>query len=152
MPGAFRLLAAPSQDDPSAPEAGVIASLAGATFDRVVVDLPADSDHREELSEVTNALLLVVPPTHEGMTRARTAAARRPEDRLGFVANRLGAGSDVPMSELVPVLGCPLVAELPCTPALRDAEDEHRLLARPWSRWARGIKRVSRALESQGTA
>jgi hypothetical protein len=51
------------------------------------------------------------------------------------------------MSELVPILGCPALVELPCTPALRDAEDEHRLLSRPWTRWARGVEVVARTLE-----
>jgi hypothetical protein len=62
------------------------------------------------------------------------------------VTNRLGPGSDLTRHRLEQRLGHPISLELPCCAALRDAEDEARLLTSPLTQWIRRIDRLSKAL------
>ncbi len=90
--------------------------------------------------------VVVIPATVPGMLRARPLLDASPDARCATVVNRLGPGSDVTMIELQRILGHRISLELPCTPALRDAEDEGRLIARGWTRWYRSIERLARVL------
>jgi hypothetical protein len=83
-----------------------------------------------------------------GATRAVTAggASRSP---WAVVTNKLGPGGETTRAELQELLGGrPIAIELPCCPALRDAEDDARLLASDRHRWRRAVKRLAAALAS----
>ena len=66
-------------------------------------------------------------------------------DRLQWatVVNRVGPGSDLTITDLRRVLQYGVTLELPCTAALRDAEDEGRLLTGDWTRWNRRLKKLA---------
>lgn len=108
-------------------------------FDRAVIDAPAGS--LPALGVIDQALL-VCSPTPSGIDRAAALLAAHPGPAWSVIANRLGPGGEITRNHMERALGMP-VLELPCCAALRDAEDEGRLLARGWSRWARGISRLA---------
>lgn len=51
-------------------------------------------------------------------------------------------------SALERILERSVALELPCAAALRDAEDDARLVTTGFSRWLRAIDRLCKALES----
>jgi hypothetical protein len=141
VPGGFRLLAAPSLGEP-APEPAVSIRAGARRFGRVVLDLPSDGPLAAVLPLCSTAIV-VVAPTQEGAERAGTFASALGEVPAVFVLNRLGAGSDVTLRSLERPLGRPIAYELPCTPSLRDAEDQHRLLDRTSNRWLRRVRELA---------
>ncbi len=114
----------------------------------VVVDLPPGEDGAN-IPALAQACVFVVSPTRPGVDRARRALEGAvPSLRLAVVTNRLGRGGDISPASLAHRLGRKILLELPCTPGLRDAEDEGRLLG-SWSRWRSRIALLASAL---GTA
>ena len=141
MAGGFRALLAPRD---AAPPAGLVQRVAGS-FDRVVVDLPA-GEHDTVLGEAASALLLV-PPTPTGLARAGLLL-RRPRIPWAVVISRSGHGGEVRRMETEELLGRKATVELPCTPALRDAEDRGDLLRGPWTRYNRRVARLAAGLDA----
>lgn len=149
VPGGFRAMMSPrgaGSADPSRPDPARIVKRAVGEFEHVVVDAPHPSLTSDLLS-LGRVGVLVVSPTVPSAGRARQLLDRWPECRWAIVSNRAGPGGESTRSGLERILNRKLALELPCTPALRDAEDDGRLLAQRWSRWGRGIARLWRALE-----
>ena len=110
-------------------------------FDRVVLDLGA-----RVASEECDSIVLMMPPTVHGATRACELL-----DGLGglptaLVSNRMGPGSELTTGRLESLVGRSVV-HLPVCASLRDAEDRDRLLTSPWTRWARRVKQLAGALD-----
>lgn len=121
---------------------GPAADLSG--FDRAVIDARADALGS---FDTVDRAVLVCSPTPSGIRRATALLAEHPGPSWSLVANRLGPGGETTRLQLERALALPAV-ELPCCAALRDAEDEGRLLARGWSRWSRGIARLAAQLDA----
>lgn len=142
--GGFRVLRAPSPCP--APEAFPL-SEARASFGRLVLDVGSRRDLDAVLTS-SNAAVLVTTPTRPAALAARALTETFPEARWIVVVNRLGPGGQIMRGGLEQLLGRRVGIELPCCPALRDAEDEARLLTGSWRRWTRGIARLAKALSS----
>jgi Mrp family chromosome partitioning ATPase len=138
----FRALLAPLSGDP--PD-GLIERVR-TSFPHVVVDLPAGEPDHGVLRSATAALLLV-PPTPAGLARARVVLAR-PTRRWAVIVSRTGHGGEAGRAEIEERLQRKVALELPCTPLLRDAEDQGRLLRGPWTRYNRRIARLAAGLEA----
>lgn len=123
-----------------------VAPLAAECFERVIVDAPPGG-HIGSVLEEAYCGVLVVPPSIPAARRAREFLDAHRDPRWAVVINRLGPGGEVTRSGLQRVIGCRIAVELPCSPSLRDREDEGRLLTASWSRWARGLRRLYQALE-----
>ena len=63
-----------------------------------------------------------------------------------LIANRLGPGSEVTFEMLEGVVGRRFALTLPVSPALRDSEDEGRLLGRSSTVWSRRVGLLAEAL------
>ena len=120
---------------------------AGDLFERVVIDCPGRG-LLDDVLGIADAAVLVVPPTMPGARRAATLLEGHPTGRWAVVLNRIGPGGETPRAELHRLLGRRAAIELPCSPPLRDAEDDGRLLSSSWTRYARRVDRLLRALES----
>jgi len=124
-----------------------VAARAAGAFERVVVDAPP-GDYLRPVLEDAYCCVLVVPPTIPSARRAHEFLDSHRGLRWGVVVNRLGPGGEVTRAGLQRVIGCRIAVELPCSPALRDREDEAGLLTTPWSRWARALRLLYMALEN----
>lgn len=151
--GGFRALLAPSQES-KAPQSSTdeddvvrLVRRAGSLFDRVFIDC-ASPDSRDGVLDAADAGVLVVSATPVGARRAISILSRHQTTRWAIVLNRVGPGGETTRAELHRLLGRRSAIELPCTPALRDAEDEGLLLTTPWSRYVRGVARLLSALEA----
>lgn len=113
-------------------------------FDHVLVDVEAE---RLDTVSRENAIgVLVMPPTRPAVERAREILDAHSLLRWAIVTNRTGPGGTLRGRALESVLERKIAVELPCSAALRDAEDEGRLLTSPLSPWLWQIKRLWRAL------
>jgi hypothetical protein len=112
--------------------------------DRVVVDAP-----RSVIDEVNAfaAGVLVCSPSPQGARRCRALLDAHADLRWHVIVNRSGPGGETTRSQFERLVGCE-VTELPCCAALRDAEDEGRLLRPGWSRWSRSIARLAEMLDA----
>lgn len=90
--------------------------------------------------------VLVLGPTLPSSAAAAELLEGFPDRAWAVVTNRLGPGGETGSAELQRILGCRICLELPCSPALRDAEGECRLLP-GWSLWRRRVRRLAHALE-----
>jgi hypothetical protein len=140
--GGYRVLLAPSPGPGAA--AFPLASVRDA-FERVVVDAATERDLTPLLDDVG---ILVTPPTRPGARAARAVLDAFPDARWAVVANRAGPGGQIMRAGLEELIGRPLALELPCCPALRDAEDQARLLSSSRHRWRRRVTRLARALDA----
>lgn len=113
-------------------------------FDRAVIDTRVDLLSTPSAGD---RAVLVCAPTPTGVRRAALLLEQRADMSWSVVANRLGPGGETTRTQMGRDLGRP-VLELPCCAALRDAEDEGRLLARGWSRWTRGISRLAAQIDA----
>ena len=147
--GGFRALLAPRRNDDEPPANGSHEVVRRATdaFERVFVDC-SDNSLLDVLSARSDAGVLVVPTTIPGALRAAQLLEAHASVRWAVVLNRLGPGGETARAELHRTIGLRSATVMPCTPALRDAEDDGRLLASPWSRYVRASARLLRALES----
>ena len=136
----FRALFAPEDGgDP-----GVILKRARKAFDLVVVDAPPRSASIA-MSE-TDAAVLVMAPSVPQAYRARAFLGDWPDLDCAVVVNRLGRGGETTRAQLAELVGRPVSLELPCSPALRDAEDDGRLVSLTWSRYGRAVARLADVL------
>lgn len=141
--GGFRILRAPLPcPGPDAFPLGAVR----AGFDRVVLDAGADSE-LGCLTETAATAIVVTTPTRPAALAARRLMEAIPDVTWGVVVNRVGPGGQIMRAGIEQLLGRPVTVELPCCPALRDAEDEARLLRGTWRRWSRGIAGLARALD-----
>jgi hypothetical protein len=85
---------------------------------------------------------VVMPPTSPGAARTRALLERIPPRPHAVVVNRQGPGGEATRALLQVALGSTIALELPCSPALRDAEDDGALLARH-ARWTRRVERLA---------
>lgn len=114
-------------------------------FQRVIVDAPCDLV--EPLLVSADAAVLVMLPTVTSATQAARLLDTFSDMPLALVTNRTGPGGETASGELQQILGRRLGLQLPCSRALRDAEDDCRLLTSEWSPWRRRIAHLSAALE-----
>ncbi|HEX2294033.1 MAG TPA: hypothetical protein VHN37_01855 [Actinomycetota bacterium] len=140
--GGFRVLRAPS---PCPAPGSFPLAAARRAFDHVVVDVGTRRDIECVVAPST-AAVVVTSPTRTAALAARALVERHPEARWYAVVNRLGPGGQIMRGGLEGLLGRAVALELPCCPALRDAEDEARLLSGTWRRWTRGVARLARGL------
>jgi hypothetical protein len=138
--GGFRTLLAPASEGSPA---GLI-ERARELFQHLVVDLPWREPDHGAIASATAALLLV-PPTPTGLTRAR-GVLERTTARWAVVLCRTGHGGEMGRAEVEDALDRKVTIELPCTPVLRDAEEQGRLLRGPWTRYNRRIARLAAGL------
>ena len=115
-----------------------------------VVDLGCGIEVIEEvLAEgLLRAVVVVVSPSRTGAKLTRpllqlTAAL----DRV-VITNRTGHGGDMTRDKIEAVIGAPVALELPCSPALRAAEDGCGVVQQPWNRWWRLVVRLAGTLEA----
>jgi len=141
----FRVLLAPRGR--GAADRHRVSALAAESFERVIVDAPPGGYLRPVLEDAA-CCVLVVPPTIPSARRAHEFLESHRGLKWAVVVNRLGPGGEVTRSGLQRVIGCRIAVELPCCPSLRDREDAGALLTTAWSRWARGLHRLYRALEA----
>ena len=142
--GGFHVLRAP--DPCPAPDAFPLEE-ARASFRRLVIDAGSRRDLGAVLA-CADAAVVVTTPTRPAALAARELTESFPEARWTVVVNRLGPGGQIMRAGLEQLLGRRVAVELPCCPALRDAEDEARLLEGSWRRWTRGVAQLARALSS----
>lgn len=138
----FRILLSPRNAAGNASDA--VRSATGR-FDHVVVDAPAGPWRATALARCTSALL-VVPPTRQGIAHAQRLVSLHSNARWVCVVNRLGAGGEITASDVSRGVERPVRIELPCSPYLRDREDDHALLVGRWSRYYRRVTRLAAAL------
>jgi hypothetical protein len=138
----FRLLLAPVGGD--ADPGNVLRSTASHCR-RAIVDAPT-GPWREEALRNSRSAVLVVAPTPGGIAAAKRVLDRYAEIPWSCVANRLGPGGALTKRHIAKELGRPVSIELPCSPYLRDREDDCRLLTERWSRYYRRVLRLAVAL------
>jgi hypothetical protein len=143
--GGFRVLLAPVE--PNESEALVILDRAAEAFERLVVDLPAAELLTPALPRA-HAGVIVMAPTQPCARRTQALLEGLPDFPWAIVSNRAGPGGETTRAGLERILGRRIALELPCTPALRDCEDDGRLLTSKWSRFSRGVARLAGALET----
>ena len=142
--GGFRVLLAP--DEIREPDVGSLLNRCTTSFRHVVVDLGSD---RHSQVTIDSPSLLVMPPSVVAAQRVRESADGRPERRWAIVTNRVGPGSEATRKRLEQICGRSIDVELPCSPALRDREDEGRLLRSAWSPWCRRIDRLAAGIATR---
>jgi hypothetical protein len=143
VPGGFRVLL--SSPEPT-PPSGLLARVQGS-FERVVVDCPWEVVSDDVLSSVDAGVLVMTATTLGAKRVARTIEDDHDLDWV-VVANRLGPGGEATRAALSRAAGRRVALDLPCTPALRNAEQAGRLIATPWSRWKLSVARLAAALEN----
>jgi hypothetical protein len=136
----FRVLLAPEDGGDS----GVVVKRARGAFDILVVDAPSRSSP-VAMSEADVAVLVVGPSVPQAH-RARALIQDWPDLDCAVVINRLGRGGETTRAQLAELMGRPVTLELPCCPALRDAEDDGRLVSLTWTRYGRAVARLADAL------
>ena len=141
VPGGMRVLLAP-HGAPEPPD-DLLRRAAGC-FDRIVADVPLES--LEKVAAQARAGILVLRPSLPGAFSAARLLEAFPGLPWGIVLNRTGPGGGLTRGEAARRLGRPIPLELPCTPSVRDAEDEFRLITGPWTRFARRIDALASAL------
>ena len=148
--GAHARLGLDAGDDPDAPVpvAGgfrlVRTAVSLDDSERVVIDAPVGW-----LPEVDaiDAGVLVCAPSPRGADRAHRMLEEHTAIPWHVVVNRLGPGGETTRTRFARTIGRE-VMELPCCPALRDAEDVCVLLARGWTRWSRRVRRLAALLDA----
>jgi Flp pilus assembly CpaE family ATPase len=144
VPGGFQVMPSPAEPRPEDFCAALDRAI--ALFDQVIVDVSVPVILETALAKARCGVL-VLPPTVAGTRRARMLVERWPELDWAVVSNRTGPGGELTHSELEQQLGHRIALELACTAALRDAEDDCRLLIHRWSRFGRGVRKLAEALE-----
>ena len=138
--GGFRLVL-PADDGRD-----LTAALEGA-FDRsrrVVVDSP--TDRLGDLADPADRVILVLTPTVPAAHKGAALVAAYPACGWVPVTNRTGPGGETTRVDIERILGLRISMELPCSPGLRDAEDDSRLLTSALSPWRSRVARLSEAL------
>lgn len=117
--------------------------MARSTADKLVVDAP-----RGLLGELEAParVVLVMTPTLPSVRKGARLLKQYPELPWVPVTNRTGPGSETTRVDIERVLGRRVAIELPCSPGLRDAEDDLKLLTSPLSPWRLAVQRLAAAL------
>ena len=139
--GGLRVLLAPPEPTD---EVHRVVEHATKTFEVVVAEAPVMD---AALAGRARCAVLVVSPTIPGAARARAVLDAMPTTKWAIVTNRLGPGGEATTAAIERILEAKIAIELPTCPALRDVEDEGRLLSSPLHGWWRGIRRLWRTLE-----
>jgi hypothetical protein len=143
VPGGFRVLSGSGERE----RTSELLKSAAQLFDRLVLDVPDRLDVAEVLAQVDTAVMVLTPaPT--SVLRAATILEANDAVRWATVLNRIGPGGEVRREQLERTLGHRIAIELPCTPSLRDREEEGNLLTSAFLRWPRRLVDLYRALES----
>lgn len=137
--GGFRLTCGPR---PFGPEQ--LAALR-AGFSRIVLDAGTDVTN---VGDLCDRVVVVMAPTVTSATLAAELLGHLEDVPVALVSNRSGPGGEITRLELERVVGRRIALELPCSPALRDAEDDGALVTSSWSPWVRGLVRLHVALAS----
>lgn len=140
----FRVLLAPSSEAEA--QLPKIADRAAAAFPTVLLDCPPNM--LDGLAARGDICVLVVLPTRPAAERAREILSSHGAPRWAVVTNRVGPGSGLTRRRLEEILDRRISIELPCSAALRDAEDDGALLTSPFSPWLWKVKKLWRALET----
>jgi Flp pilus assembly CpaE family ATPase len=140
--GGFRILLAPRE---ACGDVHEVLRRASTRFAHLVIDAPPSPWRAVALTAATTGVL-VVPPSRQGVAHAKRLSEQHPGARWSCVVNRLGAGGEMTTDALARELGRPISLELPCSPYLRDREDQHRLLPERWSRYYRRVTRLAAAV------
>ncbi len=145
LPHGFRALFAPQSwaGDPF----GHAVTRAQARFETVVIDAPFSCPW-PLVPEGAATGVLVMSPTLPSAHRTRAFLDEHCSTMWAVVCNRLGPGGEMTRTELERIVEHRIGLELPCTPALRDAEDEGKLLGLRVSRYSRRVVQLARALRS----
>ena len=114
-------------------------------YERVIVDAPAGL--AADLAVHCDSVVVVMMPTIPSATGTLDLLGRLRDSAVAVVTNRVGPGGETTRAELQRILGCRVCLQLPCSPGLRDAEDDGRLLTSTLSPWRRGVARLSAAVE-----
>ena len=142
--GGYRVLCAPV---PCPPPSQFPLASARSSFERLVLDAGTGRG-LDPLLDAVRVGILVTTPTRPGAESARAVVEAFPSTRWAVVTNRVGPGGQIMRRGLEAILGRRLTLELPCCPALRDAEDEGRLLTGAWHRWTRAVGRLARVVDA----
>lgn len=140
VPGGFRLVS--SRTGAIDAEAAIEMAFEGAAC--VLVGLP-----HEDLAGWQPPLfraLIVMTPSRPSARKAAALMGERPDLPWVPVTNRVGPGSEMTRVDIERILDRRVALELPCSPGLRDAEDDLKLLTSPLSPWRMRIQRLSEAL------
>ena len=113
-------------------------------FEQLVLDLPRGSV--SATSGWCDAVVVVILPTTASASSAVELLATLENTPVALVANRVGPGGETTQAELQRIVGRRISIQLPCSPGLRDREDDGRLLTSPWSPWLRRVTRLGEAL------
>ncbi|MGH2827411.1 MAG: hypothetical protein ACRDKF_10620 [Actinomycetota bacterium] len=144
MGGGFRALFAPDEGGDSA----LVVKRARRAFDLVVVDATVEA--APEVLHDADAAVLVTAPTVPGAHRAAALLEAWPNLDWAPVTVRTGPGGETTCNQLAAILQRRVALELPCCAALRDAEDDGRLVSLRWTRYGRAVVRLSKALVQGG--
>ena len=151
-PGGFRALFSPlsatldsAENESGKPDEGVLLARARSLFEAVVADVSSPRVF-ERTAPHCEVAVLILPPTRPAAARGRSLLETWPALTWTVVTNRVGPGGETTRSELEHILERRISLELPCSPSLRDAEDDGRLLSSGLSRWIRRVERLARAL------
>ena len=118
-------------------------ALCRSNYDRVVIDA---SGGNGSVSAISDRCVVVASATRPSMHRTRHWLRAQKLHSVALIANRLGPGSELSRVKLQSIVGARILFELPCTPVLRDREDEGKLHLSTWSRYWRRIRMLARAL------
>ena len=116
-------------------------------YEHVVIDGPRGSLD-EDLLDVVDTRVMVMAPTMPCVEMAGRMPIRDTHD-WAFVFNRSGPGGEITDRVLSQRLGHRIACSLPCTPSLRDREDEAALLRKGWTRWERSMSRLAEGLRAR---
>jgi hypothetical protein len=139
VPGGFRVLLAPHNGDVD--EMAGVVDRARRTFDTVLIDLAVP----RVMPKFVDVAILVMPPTIPGARSASDLLASAKEVPWAVVTNRTGRGGESSRAQLQNLIGRRVTLELSHTPALRDSEDDDRLLTSEFHPW---VRRAGRLWES----
>ena len=142
--GGFRVLLAPPRE--SSVDVSAVVERACCEFQRVVIDVAAGSLLEIVLARA-GAAVVVMSPTLGCARKTKALLDEFPGAPWVVVTNRIGPGGESTKTALQRIIGRRITMELPCAPALRDCEDEGRLLKSAWSPWRRAVTRLAKALE-----
>ncbi|MDQ4059156.1 MAG: hypothetical protein M3124_08550 [Actinomycetota bacterium] len=140
MADGFRALFAPHEGGDGA----LVVKRARRAFDLVVVDAAIEA--APAVLHDADAAVLVTAPTAPGAHRGAALLEAWPRLDWAPVINRTGPGGETTCSRLAAILQRRVALELPCCAALRDAEDDGRLVSLRWTRYGRAVVRLANAL------
>ncbi len=138
--GGFRLVFPRGRSE----EVARVPEVAFEQAETAIVDAPPEALGRLETRP--GRTVLVMTPSVPSAIRAARLLDSHPEQAWVPVTNRVGPGSETTRLDIERILGRRVALELPCSPGLRDAEDEATLLTSSLSPWRMRVQRLADAL------